>query len=191
VSPEFDEILGDDDSPADVASWRVVHDLLLSASAPPALGERVARVPHVRALVPRSRAMAALSLATTVAVAVGLGVGYSIGHRGFQTDFTRPMHGIGAARAASALIRVGGPGEAGNRTLEMSVRALPALPAGGWYELYLTKKGKAVLPCGSFRTGVSGSAQVDMNVPGALGEYDGWNVTALTPGHPPRVLLTT
>ena len=89
------------------------------------------------------------------------------------------------------MIKVGKEDANGNRPLLMSVRALPAISKGDWYRLYLTKKGKPVVLCGIFRTGHSGNAQVSMNAPADLAEYDGWIVTAIAPGHPPRVLLTT
>ena len=72
----------------------------------------------------------------------------------------------------------------------MSVHSLPAL-SKGWYTLYLTSKGKPMVPCGVFETGTSGAARVEMNAPAGLGEYDGWIVTSIVPGHPARVLLTT
>jgi hypothetical protein len=191
MTPDFYEIVGDEDSDDDLESLRHVHDLLVSADPPPPIAEHRARAPRVTALIPRRRVVAALSFATAVSVAIGLALGYTIGHgSGFQSQFTRPMHGIGAASAASALINIGSEGEAGNRTLEMTVRSLPALPRGGWYELYLTKKGKPVLPCGTFQTTKSGNAHVNMNLPGDLTEY-GWNITALPQGQPPHVVLTT
>jgi hypothetical protein len=193
MTPDFNELVGDQDSGDDLESLRRVHDLLVSADPPPSpIIGRMARTPRVGPRVPRPRMAAALSFATAASVAIGLALGYTLGHGdGFQTAFSRPMHGIGTASAASAQIDVGRQGEAGNRTLEMTVRSLPKLAHRGWYELYLTKKGKPLLPCGTFETTSSGNARVTMNLPGDVTEYDGWNVTAVMPGHPPRVLLTT
>jgi hypothetical protein len=100
------------------------------------------------------------------------------------------MHGVGPAAAASAVVRVGRQDGSGNRTLRMTVHSLPPLRKG-WYTLYLTEKGKPLVACGAFRTGPSGSADVSMNAPADLAEYDGWIVTAAVPGRPTRVLLTT
>jgi hypothetical protein len=197
VRPDFDELIGDEVSADELESLRQVHELLVSASPPPSLRRRPSRVERVRALIPRSRALVAVGFAAAASLAVGLAVGFAIGHGGgFQNDFTRSMHGVGAASAASASIRVGEEDASGNRPLEMSIRALPTLSGGGWYELYLTRKGKPVVPCGIFQTGASGSARVRMNAPADLAEYDGWIVTALVPGHPlpsrsSNVLLTT
>ena len=101
------------------------------------------------------------------------------------------MHGLGSARAASALIKVGKEDGNGNRPLLMSVSALPTLSKDAWYKLYLSKKGRPVVLCGIFQTGPSGNARVRMNAPADLAEYDGWIVTAPSPGRSPRVLLST
>jgi hypothetical protein len=192
MTPEFNELVGDDASGADLESLRQVHDLLLSASPPPTLSDRTSGPPRVAASNPRTRRFARFSLAAAASVALGLALGYTLGDSGsFHSQFTLPMHGLGATSAANALIRVGDADDAGNRTLEMNVRSLPALPRGGWYELYLTEHGKPVLPCGTFETTRSGTAQVTMNFPAGIATYDGWNITALRPGHPPRVELTT
>lgn len=191
MTPDFNELVGDGSGGEELESLRHVHELLLSASPPPPLSDRMARAPRVAAPIPRSRLIATLSLAAA-SVAVGLALGYTLGHGGgFDRQFTLPMHGLGATSAAIALIEVGHADGAGNRTLEMSVRSLPALPHGGWYELYLTRHGKPVLPCGTFETARSGQAHVTMNFPAGASEYDGWNITARIPGKPPRVELTT
>jgi hypothetical protein len=124
-------------------------------------------------------------------VTAGLAAGYVVGAgSGFQADFTRPMHGVGTTASASAVIRVGDEGASNNRPLLMSVRSLPPLHKG-WYELYLTKKGKPVVPCGIFQTGPAGAAHVTMNAPADLAEYDGWIVTAVVHGQSGPALLTT
>jgi hypothetical protein len=192
VTPDFDELIDEEGSPAELDEMRRVHDLLVSASPPPSLDHQLRRPPRIRSLVPRTWAIAAVALATALSVVIGAAIGYTAAHGpGFQTGFTRPMHGIGPAATASALIKVGNEDTNGNRPLRISVQALPALPNNAWYELYLTKKGKPVVACGIFQTGHNGTAHVSMNAPADLAEYDGWIVTALIPGHSPRPLLTT
>jgi len=192
VTSDFDDLVDRADSDDELESPRRVHDLLASASPPPRMSERVAHPPRIGARIPGRRFIAAVSLAAAASVVVGLAFGYTIGNRtGFETAYVRAMHGVGAAKNATAVIDVGKRDQAGNRTLEMTVRALPTIPNGGWYELSLTYKGKTVLPCGTFRTGSLGSAQVSMNLPGELSEYSGWIVTDRQPGSPPRILLTT
>jgi len=191
MTPDFDELVGDDGSPEERDELRGVHELLVSASPPPPLDPPLRRSPRIHSLSPRSWTIAAAGLAAAAAVAIGIGIGSTLEPGGFQTGFTRPMHGVGSGTAASALIKVGKEDGNGNRALLMNVRGLPALSRGAWYELYLTKKGKPVVPCGIFQTGPSGNAQVSMNAPADLAEYDGWIVTAVAPGHRPRVLLST
>jgi hypothetical protein len=195
MSPDFEELVGGEGSPEELASLRFVHDLLVSADPPPPDAvpppTRLPRRPRARRFVPQSKALAAAGLAACVAAVTGVAVGYSVWHgSGFEGSFTRPMHGVGATAAASAVINVGPQDAAGNRSLRMTVRALPALPHGRLYDLYLTETGKPRVLCGRFETGPSGAARVLMNAPEDLGEYDGWIVTAAAPG-PQRVLLTT
>jgi len=192
VSPNFDDLIDGSDSGDALEGLRRVHDLLVSASPPPPLSGRVARPPRIGAPARRRRIVATASLAAAASVVVGVLAGYTIGHRtGFDTAYALTMHGVGAGRDATALIDVGTQDPAGNRPLEMTVRGLPPLAKGGWYELYLTYKGKTVLPCGTFQTGAASSAQVIMNMPGTLSEHTGWIVTTRQPGKPRRVFLTT
>lgn len=142
--------------------------------------------------MPRGRLGAALALAASTAAAVAFAVGYSVGRGpGFQTAFSQTMHGVGRLARASAWIGVGHRDASGNWPLEMTVRGLPRLPANAWYELYLTKRGKPDVLCGSFRTGASAVTRVRLNAPSDLDEYTGWIVTAGRPGPGRPVLLTT
>jgi len=192
-APDFDDIVGTEGSPEELAELRQVHNLLVSATAPPepAYRRRRARRPR-RAFFVRGWAAAAFGFAAVLAsLAGGLAIGRTFGHESdARQAFSRPMHGIGAAATASAVIKVGAEDANGNRTLRMAVSSLPALQKG-WYTLYLTEKGEPLVDCGVFRTGVAGSANVSMNAPVDLAEYDGWIVTASVPGQPARVLLTT
>ncbi len=196
MTPDFDELINEGDSPEEIAELRQVHDLLVSASPPPTLTAPPRRAPRVRRTFrgrPSGRGwtVAALGFAAAASAVIGIAIGSTLGPTGFRSGFTRPMHGVGEAVGASALIRVGKEDTNGNRPLQVTVHRLPALAEGRWYELYLTRKGKAVVPCGIFQTGGSGSARVTMNAPADLAEYDGWVVTARAPGHQARVLLTT
>jgi hypothetical protein len=189
VTPDFDEIVGAEGSPEELAELRQIHELLASASPPPAVAEpsRRRRMPSLR----RSWAIPSLGLATVASVAATLVVALTVGHgENGREAFVRPMHGLGAASAAQALIHVGREDASGNRTLTMSVHSLPAL-AKGWYALYLTEKGKPAVACGVFLTGSSGAARVNMNAPADLGEYDGWIVESVVPGQRSQVLLAT
>jgi len=69
MTPEFNELVGDDASGADLESLRQVHDLLLSASPPPTLSDRTSGPPRVAASNPRTRRFARFSLAAAASVA--------------------------------------------------------------------------------------------------------------------------
>jgi hypothetical protein len=74
----------------------------------------------------------------------------------------------------------------------VNVSGLRDLPKGGYYNLYLTKKGKPVVLCGSFV--VSGDrTTVNYTEPYTLKHFDGWVVTRQDPGHhePGPVVLET
>ena len=192
-APDFDEIVGSEGTPEELAELRGVHNLLLSATPPPSFSDGRRRAPRRRRSFRRPGwATAAFGVAGVLAaLTAGLAIGHGLGGEGDAGQaFTRPMHGIGTARLASAVIKVGGEDASGNRTLRMSVHSLPALQRG-FYTLYLTEKDKPLVACGVFRTGATGAANVSMNAPADLAEYDGWIVSAVVPGQPSRVLLTT
>jgi hypothetical protein len=190
MRPDFFDLVGDEGTPEELDELRQVHELLLSASPPPELA-KVPRPRRIRSLT-RSWGAGVVAFAATCAAVVGLASGYAFGHHGgFQSGAVRSMHGLGTAHAASAVIRVGKEDPNGNRPIQVSVKSLPAAANRGWYELYLTKKGKLEVPCGVFRTGATGQAHVNMNAPADLEEYDGWVVTTVPAGPAPHVLLTT
>ena len=64
---------------------------------------------------------------------------------------------------------------AGNWPMELEVHGLPALAADRRYELWLTKDGKLVEPCGTFAV-AAGETEVPLNAPYVLRDYDGWVV---------------
>jgi hypothetical protein len=190
--PDFDDIVGTEGSPEELAELRQVHNLLLSAEPPPELPERRPRkAPRRRPAAVRAWAVAAFGFAAVLAsLTAGLAIGRTFHEGEAHQAFSRTMHGIGTATLASAVIKVGSGDTSGNRTLRMAVHSLPSLRRG-YYTLYLTEKGKPLVACGVFRTGATGNANVSMNAPADLAEYDGWIVSAVVPGQPSRVLLTT
>jgi hypothetical protein len=191
--PDFEDIVGTEGTPEELAELRQVHNLLLSADPPAELPERRRKMPRRRPVFVRTWAAGALGFAAVLAsLTAGLAIGQTFGGSSGEAHqaFSRTMHGIGTAAAASAVIRVGSQDGSGNRTLRMAVHSLPSL-RHGYYTLYLTEKGQPLVPCGVFRTGTTGNANVSMNAPADLAEYDGWIVSAVVPGQPSRVLLTT
>jgi hypothetical protein len=194
MNPDLRELVGDDGSPEELERLERVHDLLVAVGPPPELSRRLRRAPRLRArlvVLPRPRLQAALALAAAAAIAIGFGIGYAVRDgNGFSTAFARPMHGVGGLASASASIEIGNRDASGNWPLEMVTRGLPVLPKDGWYELLLTKHGKPVATCGTFKVGGRVS-RVRLNAPYDFSEYYGLVVTAHLPGKPNRVLLTT
>jgi hypothetical protein len=192
--PDFRELVGEEGTPEELERLRRVHDLLVAAEPPPDLSRRLLHAPRVRSRVlafPRTRVQAVIGFAAAASIALGFGIGYAVGNgNGFSEQAARPMHGVGRFASAGASIEIGKLDAGGNWPLQMVVHGLPALPHGGWYELYLTKNGKPDATCGTFR--VSGRVtRVRLNAPYDFREYDGWVVTSHVPGRHDRVLLTT
>ncbi len=89
--------------------------------------------------------------------------------------------------APRASIDLGAKDEGGNWPLILRVTRLPQQPVNAYYELWLTRHGKIVASCGTFRVH-GGTTAVRLNAPYRLKSFDGWVVTTNDRG---KVLLTT
>jgi hypothetical protein len=187
--PDFHELAGDDLAPEEEVRLRRVHDLLVAAGPPPELPLMLMRPP-----TPARRGwIAALALAAALAVGAFFG-GYFVGGsgKGFEAAHHVPMHGVGSASSASALLDVAEADRSGNYSVELRVKGLAPLPNYGYYVLYLTLHGKPIATCGIFKTsGQGGTARVRMTFPDDIGKFDGWIVTPAGTGQSQQVLLTT
>ena len=200
----FDELIGGDDlTPEEEAKLRRVHELLVEAGPPPdlppALEHPLAPLEADVIEYPffarrRTAAVAIIAIAAALAV---FGAGYAFGHSkakpaSLGVARTVSMHGVAGRLGA---ISVGAPDKAGNWPMLVSVDGLPAQPnPRAYYELWLTRNGKPVAPCGGFRVH-GATTTVQLTVPYRLSRFDGWVVTVQqpTPGDngPGRVVLTT
>jgi hypothetical protein len=194
--PDFHELVGEDLAPEERERLERVHELLVTAGPPPELPPTLVH-PDVDpreesgvTFLPRRRTGLLLGLAAAIALVTFVG-GFIAGRtKGtFPTAFDVPMHGTALASNASGTIHVGNVDESGNWPLKFVVRGLKPLPKGEYYEMFLTRKGKRVVTCGTFR--LSAGESVRLNAPYLL-RHAGWIVTRERPGsnsHP--VVLTT
>jgi hypothetical protein len=198
---DFDDLVDVEGlSPEDAARLRRVHDLLLEAGPPVDLPPALERPPTEKPeaeilqfpLLPRRRLAAAVVLAAALAAAA-FGAGFLVGDHGGGTKFeivrVIPMRGSGGALAS---IQVGKRDEVGNWQMHFSVSGLPKQKEGGYYNLYLVKRGKPVVLCGSFRVRAH-TTTLTFTVPYKAKRFEGWVVTAQPPGHhtPGPVVLST
>ena len=170
--PSFDDLVGTDLEAAERDRLLRVHVLLVEAGPPPELSSPAPVVLH-----PRRRRGALLAIAAALSLAV-FAVGVVVGDRsdGRGVDFVVAMSGTAAAADARASLTVFEIDEAGNWPMEMTVQRLAPAAGGRPYELWLTKDGKLAALCGSFLTEPDGSAEVPMNAPYKLKEFDAWVV---------------
>jgi hypothetical protein len=194
--PDFRDLVGEDLTPEERDRLEHVHELLIAAGPPPelppALAEPSTELDEPTGL-PRRRTGAVLALAAALALAAFLG-GFIAGRTNgddFNSVKAIPMHGVGAAQAASGTIDLGQLDNQGNWPLQVKVSHLPSPPKNGYYEMFLTRHGKIAATCGTFN--VHGStATVRLNAPYNLRRFDGWVVTMERPGKTAHeVMLTT
>jgi hypothetical protein len=192
--PEFDDLVGDDVSGEERERLLGAHEALLAAGAPPELPPGLVHAPDPEpkvSFLPKRRRYTAVAIAAAIAVAALMG-GYAFGQKsaggGFRTAWVAQLNGP----SATGSIRVGTQDQAGNWPMILTVKGLARLPAGGYYELLLTRKGKPVASCGTFIVD-SSTTDVRLNAPYQLKTFDGWVVGRHIAGQMPEpiVLRTT
>jgi Anti-sigma-K factor rskA len=192
--PEFDDLIGGDIPAEERERLLAAHEALLASGAPPELPPGLAHAPDPEpkvSFLPKRRRYTAVAIAAAIAVAALMG-GYAFGQRsaggGFRTAWVAQLQGP----SASGSLKVGTQDQAGNWPMILTVNGLARLPAGGYYELLLTRKGKPVASCGTFVVD-SGSTDVRLNAPYKLKTFDGWVVGRHMAGHmaEPIVLRTS
>jgi hypothetical protein len=186
LTPDFEELVGSDLDPEERARLLRAHDLLIAAGAPPELPPSLA---EPRAVEPEAtpffnrRRNATIALLAAAVAAAAFGIGYLTGQHGNGTKFaakqTVVMRGTPSAPSgAVASIALGGRDDAGNWQMLVRVSNLKKPPRGAYYTLWLTRKGRAVAPCGSFVVvGGAKTTEVRFTVAYKLKNYDGWVVT--------------
>jgi len=187
-------------APEEADRLRRVHDLLVEAGPPadlpPALEEPAdpseAQVIDFPLMPPRR--WAAVAIAAAALAVAALGGGYLLGHAhakpaSFAARRVVPMEGHGSL----AVLRIGKADKAGNWPMELLVSGLPTQKdPRAYYELWLSRHGKPIAPCGSFRVSAQNTT-VRLSVPYRFSRFDGWVVTAQPANDRSigRVVLTT
>ena len=177
TGPEFDELIGADVSAGEREQMLGAHEALLIAGPPPELPPGLEHAPNPEPKVtflPNRRRYTALAAAAAIALVALMG-GFVWGQKhggGFHTAWVAELQGS----SATGSLKVGDQDSAGNWPMRLSVQGLSRLPAGGYYELLLTRKGKPVASCGTFVVSSSGT-DVRLNAPYRLKTFDGWVVT--------------
>jgi hypothetical protein len=173
-TPDFDELIGRDLDEHERARLRRVHDMLVAAGPPAEVPAALSSPPVIGF---RRRRVAALLLAAALAVAAFAGGWLARGgDESFEVRREVSMRGTDAAPVASGSLQLGYPDKDGNWPMLVSVRGLRPLPEGGYYELLLTKNGKPIVTCGTFKVGPSGETRVRLGASYKLSEFDGWIV---------------
>jgi hypothetical protein len=201
-TPDFDELIGGDVSAEERARLQRAHQLLIDAGPPPELSPELDQVPWPEdALAPvfgrragKQRRPLLLAAAVATAVVAGFLLGQATtpdSRTSIDARKTVELHGTSLARGALASLKLGKPDEGGNWPMVLRVRGLPRLSKGGYYDLYLTKRGRPVVSCGTFN--VKGATTVPMSAAYNLERFDknGWVVVRKTPGHfePTQIVL--
>jgi hypothetical protein len=192
MKPDFDELVGTDLDDEERGRLLRAHELLIAAGPlpelPPSLAEPGAAEAEAEIITPffNRRRNATVAVLAAALAAAAFGIGYLTGNKsgGFAERKTVVMHGVaGAPAGAIASIALGSRDDAGNWQMLVRVSHLKKLPAGGYYTLWLTRKGRPVAPCGSFKVSGETTTEVRFTVAYKLKGYDGWVVTEQTRGH--------
>jgi hypothetical protein len=188
--PNFDELVGSDLSPEERERLERVHELLLTAGPPAELTPQLEHGPTLAMTLGRperrgGRPRLALLAAALLVLAVVFVGGYAVGNSGdsLTGSHTLKLGGTKQAPGALASLVVENVDSAGNWPMRLSVTGLPKLPAHGYYEVFLTRGGKPLAPCGSFIVKSPTTAvSVHLNAPYHLRRGDSWVVTKQLPG---------
>jgi hypothetical protein len=178
--PEFSELVGDDLSPTERERLERVHELLVAAGPPPELPLELAEPPQPRGRLvelARYRLRTGLVLAAAV-VLTTFAVGYFLGARGDDPGSAARITVdkaavLGKVGERLAVVRIGERDGSGNRQMLVTVEGLDRLTGGDYYTLFMTRKGKPTVVCGTFNVKDEGATTVRFNVAYDLGSFDG------------------
>jgi hypothetical protein len=177
--PDFRDLVGDDLPAEERERLQRVHEMLIAAGPPPELPPQLEQVPTDRPAaepiaLPRRRTGAALALAAAIALVAFLG-GYIAGHSK-NTPFESVQSVKLGNRQVSAVVKLGPKDTNGNTPMQLKVEGLPPLPAQDYYVLFMTKRGKPIVECGTFHVRTRGSVTVPFTVAYDPSDFDGFQL---------------
>jgi hypothetical protein len=191
-TPDFEDLVGKEIPAEERERLRRTHELLVQAGPPPELSPALETVPRIeespRWFRQRSKRMVRrvvlLAAALATAAALGFMFGHSTNPNAISTERVVKLAGTSLRPQASGTLELGKNDGHGNWPMVLRVKGLQALPSGGYYDLYLTKRGKPVVLCGTFNVG-RGETEIRLTAAYDLSHFDsnGWVITRQMPGH--------
>ncbi len=192
MSPsDFDELVGNEPVGGERERLRRTHDLLVAAGPPPELTPELEAGPTLAMTLTRRprqvRRRAAVLVAAAISVVLVFLGGYIVGNSGTSSTpaaiHTIELAGTSLAPDALASLRVQPEDVAGNWPMTLDATGLPALPADGYYAVYLVRDGKPWKPCGWFTIdSPRKSVTIAMTSPYQAEQGDSWIVTKQAAG---------
>jgi hypothetical protein len=177
--PRFDDLVGNDLSPAERERLERVHELLVAAGPPPELPQELAEAPQPQGRLvelARKRLRTGLLLAASL-VLVTFAFGYFLGARGEDSEpstFTPAQRVVlGKAPDRFAVVGIGERDSNGNWPMVISVEGLDHLSRGDYYILSMTRDGKPIVQCGTFNVAEDGLTTISFPVAYDPARYDG------------------
>ena len=188
MARDLDDLIGEV-SPGERARLERVHELLLAAGPPAEVPPEIEAGPTLAMTLGGARTKrhmqrrVGLLAAAIVILLVAFLAGYITGNDSTVTGRLLRLQGTQVAPTAQASLRIDDADAAGNWPMQFAALGLPKLPGRDYYEVFLVRKGKSFLPCGSFivkspKIGVS----VRLNAPYDVHAGDIWIVTRQSPG---------
>lgn len=181
--PSFGDLVGNDLTPAERERLERVHDMLVAAGPPPELPQELAEAPQPQGRMvelARKRLRTGLLLAASLVIAT-FAFGYFLGARGEDSgpSTITPTKQVVLGKAADrfAVVGIGERDSNGNWPMVVSVDGLDHLSKGDYYTLFMTRKGKPVVQCGTFNVAEDGLTTIRFSVAYDPDRYDGLLLT--------------
>lgn len=184
--PDFDSLLGPDVPEDERARLRRVHELLVAAGPPPEFPSSLETppAPGGRIFRLRRRKVAWVALAAALAVAAFAGgfllagdsdSGDAAQGDSFELRGVVPLEATSKAPAGAwGRIELGKSDGYGNWPMLVKVGGLEPLPKGGYYVLMLTREGRPIATCGTFKVRPEGPTTARLGASYSLRDFDGW-----------------